>query len=185
MPAPAPETTAPAVRKPRVLAATAVPVAVNNHSERPPNRGRVLVAEDNLMNQKVAVRLLDKVGFAADVVNNGRLAVEAVRSNQYDLVLMDCQMPEMDGFEATSEIRRMEGRDRHTIIFALTANAMMGDRERCLAAGMDDYLSKPFDLAALQKAVDTWLLKDAPRPTQAEKMQALLDRVRPALARDQ
>jgi PAS domain S-box-containing protein len=163
------------------LAISSAPVAVDRSPKMLPTRGRVLVAEDNLMNQKVAVRLLEKVGYQTDVVTNGRLAVDAVRSNQYDLVLMDCQMPEMDGFAATAEIRRIEGKERHTIIFALTANAMMGDRERCLEAGMDDYLSKPFDLAALQRAIDTWMVKDGPKPRQSEKMQALLDRVRPAL----
>ncbi|MBS1873060.1 MAG: response regulator [Acidobacteria bacterium] len=157
------------------------PAAVDRPAKAPAARGKVLVAEDNLMNQKVAVRLLEKVGFQADVVDDGRQAVEAVRKNSYVLVLMDCQMPEMDGFEATAEIRRMEGKDRHTIIFALTANAMMGDRERCLAAGMDDYLSKPFDVAALQRAIDTWLVNEGPKPRQSEKMQALLERVRPAL----
>jgi PAS domain S-box-containing protein len=163
------------------MEAPAAAISAPRPAATAPLRGRVLVAEDNLMNQKVAVRLLEKVGYYADVVTNGKLAVDAVRNHHYDLVLMDCQMPEMDGFEATAAIRRLEGKERHTIIFALTANAMLGDRERCLQAGMDDYLSKPFDLAALQKAIDTWLVKDEQRPKQAEKMQALLDRVRPAL----
>ncbi len=171
--------------QPQVVPAPAivasVPAAPAGPAKVPALRGRVLVAEDNLMNQKVAVRLLQKVGYQADVVTNGRLAVDAVRNNHYELVLMDCQMPEMDGFEATAEIRRLEGKNRHTIIFALTANAMMGDRERCLDAGMDDYLSKPFDLAALQSAVDLWMTKDETKPRQSEKMQALLERVRPAL----
>ena len=171
----------PAQLPPAVAAAPAA-APVDYAKRVVPSRGRVLVAEDNLMNQKVAVRLLEKVGYQADVVNNGRLAVEAIKSQQYDLVLMDCQMPEMDGFEATAEIRKLEGKERHTVIFALTANAMTGDRERCLQAGMDDYLSKPFDLTALQRAIDTWIVgKEEPRPRQAEKMQALLERVRPAL----
>jgi CheY-like chemotaxis protein len=157
------------------------PTVAGGTAKPPVARGRVLLAEDNLMNQKVALRLLQKAGYAADVAGNGRLAVEAWRGTAYDLVLMDCQMPEMDGFEATAEIRRMEGKERHTIIVALTANAMVGDSERCLRAGMDDYLSKPFDLAALERAIHTWVAKDGPKPKAPEKMQALLQRVRPAL----
>jgi PAS domain S-box-containing protein len=147
-------------------------------SQRSPHRRRVLVAEDNQMNQRVAVKLLQKAGCEPDVVSNGKLAVDAVRRNKYDLVLMDCQMPEMDGFEATAEIRRMEGDSRHTIIFALTANAMAGDRERCLAAGMDDYLSKPFDLNELERAIENWL---EPRETSEGRIRTILDRLRPAL----
>lgn len=121
-------------------------------------KATVLLAEDNLMNQRLTVRLLDKVGYSADVVSNGREAVDAVRKSRYDLILMDCQMPEMDGFDATAEIRRIEGGERHTLICALTANAMVGDRERCLAAGMDDYISKPIGLDELQRALTRLLV---------------------------
>jgi PAS domain S-box-containing protein len=119
---------------------------------------RILLAEDNLVNQKIALRLLEKAGLSADLAKNGKEAVDAVRKTNYDLILMDCQMPEMDGFEATAAIRKLEDATRrHTPIVALTANAMTGDRERCLDCGMDDYVSKPFDVKALQRLITQWL----------------------------
>ncbi|HEX6099053.1 MAG TPA: response regulator [Thermoanaerobaculia bacterium] len=121
-----------------------------------PMRGdvRVLLAEDNPVNQKVAVRQLEKLGVAADAVANGIEAVEAVSRHDYDLVLMDVQMPEMDGFTAARELRR---RGAALPIVALTANALAGDRERCLAAGMDDYLSKPIQETELLRVLQRFL----------------------------
>jgi signal transduction histidine kinase/CheY-like chemotaxis protein/putative methionine-R-sulfoxide reductase with GAF domain len=120
--------------------------------------GRVLLAEDNAVNQLVTVRMLERHNCRTDVAANGKVAVEAARAVPYDLVLMDCEMPEMDGFDATRAIRADEtGTSRRVPIVAVTANTLRGDRERCLTAGMDDYLSKPVTTEALDAMLVRWL----------------------------
>ncbi len=127
---------------------------------RAQQRKTLLLAEDNLVNQRVALGFLKKLGYRADVVADGQEAVNALTHQTYDLVLMDCQMPQLDGFAATAQIRQLEGARRHTVIVAMTANAMHGDRERCLAAGMDDYLTKPITLEVLREKLAHWLPED-------------------------
>ncbi len=118
---------------------------------------RILLAEDNAINQLVALKMLGKMGYRADVVANGKEALSALKKSPYDLILMDCQMQEMDGFEATRRIRKMEDASSHVPIIAMTALAMKGDREKCLEAGMDDYLSKPINPEELATALHQWL----------------------------
>jgi CheY-like chemotaxis protein len=123
---------------------------------------RALLVEDNRVNQEVGRAMLRALGFDTEISPDGRAGVEAAFSRDYDIILMDCQMPEMDGFEATAEIRareqaaRSHGSPTRRTIIALTANAMQGDRERCLEAGMDDYLAKPFRKDQLERVLAKW-----------------------------
>ncbi len=128
----------------------------------PQSTRRILLAEDNKVNQQVALHLIKRLGYQAKAVDNGRDAVTAIQEQDFDLVLMDCQMPQLDGFGATREIRRMPSPQCDVPIIALTAGAMEGDREQCLAAGMDDYISKPIDHRVLGEALKRWL-HDNPR----------------------
>jgi CheY-like chemotaxis protein len=120
---------------------------------RPARRLKVLIAEDNIVNQRVALRQVEKLGHSADVVSNGEEVIEALGRIAYDVILMDCQMPDMDGFEATRRIRRRHDSSASVRIVAMTANAMQGDREACLEAGMDDYVSKPVKIEHLEAAL--------------------------------
>jgi CheY-like chemotaxis protein len=116
---------------------------------------RILMAEDNAINQRVGKLILQRAGFIIDVVQDGREALHAHRDNPYDLILMDCQMPVMDGFEACRQIRLLP--ERQPVIIAVTANSLLGERERCLSVGMDDYLSKPFQAEQLIGVVQKWV----------------------------
>jgi len=118
--------------------------------------GRILLAEDNPVNQRVARAMLEHLGFDVDVVADGAEAVKAATGAEYQAILMDCQMPDLDGYEATTEIRRLQGASPRVPIIAVTASAMKSDKQRCLAAGMDDYLPKPLTLKALASMLDRW-----------------------------
>jgi len=132
---------------------------------------RILLVEDYVINQTVALGKLEKLGYRADVVDDGLSALKALKLDRYDIVLMDCQMPRLDGYEASAEIRRREAAvtgGRHTPIIAMTANAMMGDREKCIAAGMDDYITKPIHADDLERVMaqwsPPWSPQSSPRP---------------------
>jgi CheY-like chemotaxis protein len=121
----------------------------------------ILLVEDNPVNQKLAQRAIEKMGHSITLAGNGVRAVEACTSGRFDLILMDLQMPEMDGIEATARIREAEqGTGRHTPIIAMTAHAMHGDRDQCIRAGMDDYISKPVDLHALARMIERYAARE-------------------------
>jgi two-component system sensor histidine kinase/response regulator len=131
--------------------------------QRPERTVRVLVVEDNVINQKLALNQLRKLGYGAEAIDNGPAALDLLERGSYAAVLMDCQMPRMDGYATTAEIRRRESGRRHTIIIAMTAFAQEGARERCFAAGMDDYVAKPVRLEALEATLARWVpLKGTP-----------------------
>jgi CheY-like chemotaxis protein len=118
---------------------------------------RILVAEDNIVNQKLIQRVLNNLGYKPQIVGNGQEAVQAIHDNSFDLIFMDVQMPELDGLEATRQIR-LRGGDQPVIV-AMTANAMQGDKEECIKAGMDDYISKPVKLDVLVTMLEKWASK--------------------------
>ena len=133
------------------------PIALPEQNKLIATGVRILVAEDNLVNRRLALAQLKQMGIHADAVSNGREVLQVLERATYNLILMDGQMPELDGYLTTAEIRRREAGDRHTIIIALTADALSGDRERCIAMGMDDYLSKPVKTMMLRDMLRRWL----------------------------
>ncbi len=139
---------------------TTTPVSPTVDEPPPPWRKavRVLLVDDNLVNRTIGAKQLSALGYTGEIADSARRGLEIVSDHGSDIVLMDCEMPEMDGYQAVAEIRRREGTARHTVVIALTAHATADDRARCLDAGMDDYLSKPVKLQALAEMLDTWML---------------------------
>ncbi len=164
--------------EPTPVPAAAAPLGAAPPDGATPARGRVLLAEDNSINQQVAAAMLQKLGYAVDLATDGFGAVDLFDRQPYDAVLMDCQMPGMDGFDATRELRRREGGQRHTTIIALTASALAEDRDRCLAAGMDDYLSKPIMPDGLAAVLDRWRDGGPPGPEVGAAIETRLDEIR-------
>ncbi len=145
-----------------VAVATPTPVVVKPAPAPDPARAkvRILLAEDNRINQRVALGLLQNLGYSADIAVNGVEAIAALEKTPYDIIFMDCQMPELDGYDATRQIRAM-GKTASPRIIAMTANAMRGEAEKCLEAGMDDYLAKPVRIETLRETLLRWLPESA------------------------
>jgi CheY-like chemotaxis protein len=149
---------------------------VGNFKDLSERNFRVLIAEDNPINQKIALRVLEKMGLSAEAVANGQEVLEAHRSIPYDLILMDCQMPELDGYETTRVIRASKSLPRTEIpIIAMTANAISGDKEQCISAGMNDYVSKPVKNDELFAVLSRWLLPENKKPVVTDQTKATAD----------
>jgi CheY-like chemotaxis protein len=146
----------------KVEVATSPIITRHSVEEKRRQRTRVLLVEDNPVNQLVAVAALRRMGYQPEVAGTGRKALELCGQHPFDIIFMDISMPDMDGFQATAEIRKLEGTDRHTPVVAVTAHAFEGDREKCLAAGMDDYLTKPIDLDSMCAMVERWTRVEEP-----------------------
>jgi PAS domain S-box-containing protein len=147
------------------------PEVVTHHSivDKKIHNIHILLVEDNPVNQKMATTMLRKAGYTVETADNGRVAVKLLSQRTFDVVFMDIQMPEMDGYEATGAIRAMEGKDKHTTIIAMTAHALEGDRERCIEAGMDDYMSKPINPQELFQKIRKWTKSKIEEPVSEEK----------------
>jgi CheY-like chemotaxis protein/HPt (histidine-containing phosphotransfer) domain-containing protein len=144
-------------------------------AERPAtlkSHARILLAEDNQVNQQVAKRMLEKIGCHVDVVGNGFEVLRMLQRFPYDLIFMDCQMPEMDGYEATLKIRGLAGEFKNIPVIAITANVMEGDRDKCIQAGMNDYVGKPVKKEALLGALDKWLFRPRSGPAADPNLKA-------------
>jgi CheY-like chemotaxis protein len=150
------------------------------------HEGRILLVEDNAINQEVASKILTKMGYEVRTASSGRDALQALALEKFDAILMDCQMPEMDGYECAGKIREREiGTNRRLPIIALTANALSGDRKRCLEAGMDDYLPKPFQPRVLGKVLDKWIGREMPGASESRgEKEKVADPPQPAIALD-
>jgi two-component system CheB/CheR fusion protein len=154
--------------EPEIKSAQILREPVNMQSR---NNKKILLVEDNMINQKITLKMLEKLGYHVDAATDGTLALLLLREKTYDLILMDCQMPHMDGYQTTQIIRHQL--EITTPIIALTAHALQGDREKCVSVGMNDYLSKPVDMDELQKTVENWLFFSSTTDNIRESIMAL------------
>jgi CheY-like chemotaxis protein len=161
------------IRSRELAAALLAALSPETHATPDPVKPRILIAEDDPVNRRIAQRLLERIGYETDIATTGREALAAVTVKPYALIFMDCTMPEMDGFEATRAIRRLPGPAAQIPIVALTANALAGDRQRCLDAGMDDYISKPFAYEDLRAAIARWVNVQSPRAINCETLSTI------------